>query len=107
MSNGRIVELGVHMKPTGALRAAVLQSVDGLVDGLDVRSHVAGGEISMRVVGAPSKPGIPDGTYLGAIVETWPDGHFEILGAIHASSATAATVAILPHYEEIVRARKG
>jgi hypothetical protein len=99
--SGKIVDLSVNMKPTAALAAMRLDSAKEHFD-QSVRSHVAGGEVSMRICEAP---GIP-GKWLGAVVEQWPNGHIEILGALHADSATLAASAILPHFEEIVRSRK-
>lgn len=96
------VELGVHMQPTATMLKRQLAAVKAPVDLLDARSHVAGGEVSMRVCEAP---GIP-GKWLGAVIEQWPDGHVEILGACHADSATGASVIILPQLERILRARK-
>lgn len=104
MNAPRILDLGaVHMRPTSALQAARLAASPTSQDLTAVRSHVAGGEVSLRVVEAPGLKG----KWLAAIVETWPNGHFEILGACHADSAAMAACTILPHFESIVAARKG
>ena len=94
-------ELSVVMRPTARM---LEQRLDGSPDRIDqsARPHVAGGEVSMRVTEAP---GIP-GKWLGAIIEQWPNGHLEILGACHAESATACAAICLPQLEQILRSRK-
>lgn len=85
--------------------------------GLDAqhqRSHVGGGIVEMRVTPTPRDDGeafprqtFPLGSYMCAVVESWPSGHIEFLwiGPKGYASPTLATVACLPHFESIVKQR--
>jgi hypothetical protein len=100
-----IVELSAVMRPTTLLQGLRLGSVISPVDQRDERSHVGGGEVSMRVMRAPPMLNLPPGKWLAAVVEQWPNGHVEVLGAFHGDSAVEAQSRILPLYEQIMGGR--
>ena len=97
-----IRDFSVVMRPTARLLEKRLAESPNVFD-QDARSHVSGGEVSLRVTEAP---GIP-GKWLGAIVEQWPSGRLEILGACHGDSATSCAAICLPQLESILKSRKG
>ena len=102
----RIVELGVNMRPTARLQAMKFDSITEVLDASDTRSHVGGGELSIRVMRAPPLPNLPPGKWLACVVEQWPSGHHEILGAFHADSGPEAFTAIQPLYDQLTALRR-
>jgi len=95
------------MRPTARLQEIRFASISSpLVFSDEERSRVEGGEISIRVMPAPPLANLPPGKWLAAVVEQWPNGHIEILGAFHGDSGREAFMAIMPLYEELTAARK-
>lgn len=63
-----IVELEAVLRPAGGL----LGAIHGAVGGATALQREDGGELSIRVMRAPSMPGLAPGKWLAAVVEGNP-----------------------------------
>lgn len=91
--SGRIVDLSVTMKPTGHLAERVLSVIPA--SGLDLlheRTNEAGGNVVIQITPTPhdliAQHSFPKGSYMAAVLETWPNGQSKILWIARKGYAT-------------------
>jgi hypothetical protein len=90
-----VVNLNVTMKPTARLLQIVDEAKAKIAAQPAVsfdRPRVGSGIVELRVARAPKQLGLPSGWYAWGIVESYPNGHQEILLGGGKTTITEAAV---------------
>jgi hypothetical protein len=115
--SGKLVNLSAVLRPAGGLVDAQLRAIgDDGMNAPSTRPLIGGGKLEMRVSPTPDtddpsfpRASFPKGTYMAGVVEGFENGRVDFLwiGTRGYRNALEAAAAAIPHFEEILKMRKG